>query len=78
VENVAKKNKRSYTDRTFDLHENDADYLRDTRALFLEVAKTEKTIVIHCDHNGALRSKADIAREVFASVRDVASFTVKS
>jgi hypothetical protein len=62
--NVAKKSKRDYTDRTFDLHENDSDYLAATRSLFLQLAAQENAHIIKCDRGGSLKNEDEIFGEI--------------
>jgi hypothetical protein len=62
--NVAKKSKRDYTDRTFDLHESDSGYLADTRGLFLQLAEQEGAHIIKCDKNGSLKNEDEILEEI--------------
>ncbi|MDR0554522.1 MAG: hypothetical protein LBG76_06980 [Treponema sp.] len=69
VKNVAKKERRSYTSQTYDLHEKDAAYLQDTRALFLELAGRENAALIRCDDgNGNLKKEETIASEIAETV----------
>jgi dTMP kinase len=69
--NVAKKSKRDYTDRTFDLHESDSGYLAATRGLFLQLAAQEGAHIIKCDtaadrlgQNGSLKNEDEILDEI--------------
>ncbi len=53
-----------------DIHENDVEYLKRVRELYLEIAKREKNwIVIDCIKDGNFRSKQDIADEVFEKLK---------
>jgi dTMP kinase len=66
--NVAKKNKRDYTDRTFDIHESDSAYLADTRGLFLQLAERMDARIIECDRAGNLKNEDEIFGEIFAAL----------
>jgi dTMP kinase len=69
--NVAKKSKRDYTDRTFDLHESDSNYLAATRGLFLQLAEQEGAHIIKCDKDGSLKKEGIILEEILAIVSEV-------
>jgi dTMP kinase len=62
--NVAKKNKRDYTDHTFDLHESDSAYLATTQDLFLQLAEQENAQIIKCDKDGSLKNEDEIFKEI--------------
>lgn len=64
MRNIAKKQRRTYTDLTFDLHESNAEYLKNTRDLFLGLAETENAEVIRCDSGGLLKPESAIASEI--------------
>jgi len=64
VKNVAKKEKREYTEATHDLHESNIDYLEETRKVFLSLVNGYDTYLIKCDTNGTLKNQNDIAEEI--------------
>jgi dTMP kinase len=66
--NVAKKSKRNYTDRTFDLHESDSGYLATTRGLFLQLAEQDGAHIIKCDREGSLKNEDEIFGEIVSVV----------
>ena len=68
IENVAKKNKRGYTESTHDLHESNAEYLLETRKAFLSLANGFDTHLIKCDINGVMKNENDIASEINSHV----------
>jgi len=64
VINVGNKDKRSYTESTYDLHEANTDYLIETRKIFISLVNGIDTHIIKCDVNKVIREKNDIAREI--------------
>lgn len=72
AKNVAKKEKRSYTDKTHDIHERDAEYLSNVRSLFAALAESElrtmNTHLIKCDNDGALRSEDEVAADIIKTL----------
>jgi len=64
IKNVARKNKREYTESTHDLHESNIEYLVETRKVFLSLADQPDTHLIECDINGVLRNQDDIAKQI--------------
>lgn len=68
---VAQKDKRSYTEKSHDLHEASADHLSNALEHFRRLAKSEAWITIYCnDSNGAMRSKSEISDEIYNAIRD--------
>jgi dTMP kinase len=65
---IANKPPRSYTDRSADIQEADADYLSRVRELYLDLAGSEPNWYIvpceRCELQGSLRSIDDIAHEI--------------
>jgi dTMP kinase len=62
---IANKPARSYTERTADIQEADADYLTRVRALYLELASRQPNwSVISCEQRGSLRGVDEIAEEI--------------
>ena len=67
---VAQKDKRSYTDKSHDLHEASADHLTNALKQFRRLAKSENWITVYCnDSSGAMRSKSDISDEIYNTIR---------
>jgi dTMP kinase len=64
VVNVANKDKREYTDTTHDLHESNAEYLNETRKVFLSLVNGIDTHLIKCDINRVMKDKNNIAKEI--------------
>jgi dTMP kinase len=62
--NVSRKKKREYTDSTHDLHEANADYLIETRKIFLLLVNGINTHLIKCDNNKIMKNQNDIAKEI--------------
>ncbi|GMO26225.1 MAG: dTMP kinase [Termitinemataceae bacterium] len=62
--NVAKKEKRAYTDKTHDIHEGDSVYLANTRTLFIELAAQTGAHIVYCSKDEVLRSEEEIAEEI--------------
>jgi dTMP kinase len=61
---IANKPARSYTERSADIQEADADYLARVRDLYLDLARSEPNwSVIGCEQHGSLRPVGDIAEE---------------
>jgi dTMP kinase len=62
---IANKPARSYTERSADIQEADADYLTRVRDLYLDLARREPNwTVVSCERQGTLRSIEEIAQEV--------------
>ena len=62
---IANKPARSYTERSADIQEADADYLARVRDLYLDLARSESNwSVIGCEQHGSLRAVVDIAEEI--------------
>ena len=66
---VAKKVKRTYTDKTQDLHEASSSHLENALANFRFLAKTDSWITVLCSRDdGAIRPAQEISDEIFAHV----------
>jgi dTMP kinase len=74
VINVANKNKRDYTESTYDLHEENVEYLIETRKVFLSLADGVNTHLIKCDNGKVMKSKDEIAKEIYSHI-DFARYT---
>ncbi len=62
---IANKPARSYTERSADIQEADADYLARVRDLYLGLARSEPNwSVIACEQQGSLRPVEEIAEEI--------------
>lgn len=62
---VARKQKRDYTDLTHDIHEQDLEYLSGVREYFLSLGEKEGYHIIRCEtKEGRVRSIEDIFAEV--------------
>ena len=71
VELIARKNPRTYTDQSADLHEADSDYLESVRAAYRQLAEDGPSWrVVSVLADGDVRSIEDIAGEILAFVRD--------
>ena len=67
---IAKKAKRSYTDKPRDLQEADGAYLAAVREVYLKLAKGEPSWrVVPCLKDGELRSIEQITDELFEIVQ---------
>jgi dTMP kinase len=65
---VAKKQKRDYTDLTHDIHEQDRAYLTDVREYFLSLGEKDNYVLIDCeDGQGGVRP----IEEIFDQVKDL-------
>jgi len=64
IVNVGNKNKRDYTESTYDLHEANIEYLVETRKIFISLANGIDTHIIKCDTNKVMRNKNDISSEI--------------
>jgi hypothetical protein len=76
VKNVAKKEKRVYTDRPEDILEADHAFLADVRKFYVEelnqyLPESVRTGVVECVRDGVLRSVEDISAEVVKLILDV-------
>jgi dTMP kinase len=68
---IATKPARSYTERSADIQEADAEYLTRVRDLYRELADRDPAwAVISCEWQGGVRTIDDIADEVWHLVRD--------
>lgn len=69
---VDKKGHRDYLGgKKRDIHEADIDHLRDAAEAYLYVAKKYGWIVINCAHKGELRTKEDIAAEIWQKTHSI-------
>jgi dTMP kinase len=67
---IATKPTRSYTERSADIQESDADYLARVRELYLELARREPSwSIISCERQGSVRDVDDIAQEIATVLR---------
>lgn len=67
---VELKDKRAYTDKKKDLHEENKDYLHKVYEQFLQLAKTETNWhIVECVHNSSMRGIDDIASELLSIVK---------
>jgi len=72
---VAKKDKRSYTEDTHDLHEASSDHLQRALNNFRSLAIKEKWYRINCiDSSNKLKSQSDISEEIFKEVMRLGKF----
>jgi dTMP kinase len=66
---VAKKEKRSYTDKTLDLHEASPDHLDGALANFRYLARTDGWVTVLCNRtDGTIRRPEEIADEIYSHV----------
>lgn len=66
---VELKEKRTYTDKKKDLHEENKDYLHKVYEQFLQLAKTETNWhIVECVHNSSMRDIDDIASELLSII----------
>jgi dTMP kinase len=75
VKNIAKKEKRVYTDRPEDILEADHAFLSDVRKFYVEelnryLPESVRTEVVECVQDGVLRSVEDISAEVVRLILD--------
>ena len=69
---VGKKSARSYTDRTADIQEADAEYLAGVRELYLSVAQSDSSWrVVQCVRGDNLREPEQIGEEIWDLVQAV-------
>ncbi len=65
---VAQKETRTYTEKVYDLHERDADYLSNVRDVYHTLIRSQvitPCLIIDCqDHSGILRAMDNIGQEV--------------
>jgi dTMP kinase len=71
---IATKPARSYTSRSADIQEADADYLARVRELYLDLAQRGANwAVVSCERQGSVRPVDEIAEEIFTLVERHAS-----
>lgn len=69
---VLDRGRREYTDAARDIHEADAGYLTECRAVYELLVETDDTtrwLFVRCDADGTLRSREEIADEVWRAIR---------
>lgn len=67
---VELKEKRTYTDKKKDLHEENKDYLHKVYEQFLQLAKTETNWhIVECVHNSSMRDIDNIASELLSIIK---------
>jgi dTMP kinase len=67
---IANKPARSYTERSADIQEADADYLARVRDLYLDLARSEPNwSVINCEQEDSLRPVEQVAEEIGSLVQ---------
>ncbi len=67
---IARKPRRDYTEQSADLQEADPGHLRQTREVYLELARTRPTWkCVPCVRDGVLRTADEIASEIWELVR---------
>ncbi|MBQ7616858.1 hypothetical protein IJS64_02485 [bacterium] len=55
-------------DKSKDIHENDANHMKKASEAFLYVAKKYNWIQIACAKDGEMRTREDIAEELFEKI----------
>lgn len=70
---IAAKARRSYTEKAADLQEADANYLRQVREVYLELATGPKWTRIPCLNDGQLRTVDEISSDIVSAVQSVMS-----
>lgn len=66
---IALKNQRSYTEKSHDLQEADADYLERVREVYLGLAQDSNWRQVSCFDEAAIRPVDDIQAEIFELVK---------
>jgi dTMP kinase len=68
---IATKPTRSYTERSADIQEADAEYLARVRELYLELAQREANwCVVCCERQGSVREVDEIGAEITAALEE--------
>jgi len=68
-EYILKKEKRLYTERKKDIHEQDQEYLEEVRRIFLELSKSDNTFyIINCTNGNELQSIDEISDKIWEIV----------
>jgi dTMP kinase len=68
---IALKNKRSYTDKSADLHEADADYLEKVRKVYIQLSQDDASWqAISCCTDGSVKTMEAISDEVWSVVSE--------
>ena len=66
--NLALKVEKPNMDKSKDIHENDANHMKKASEAFLYVAKKYNWIQIACAKDGEMRTREDIANELFEKI----------
>lgn len=66
---VSKKEKRSYTDKTHDIHEADIDLLKRTEKVYLELSKEPNWVKVDCIKEDRLMSIKEIHKKILDVVK---------
>jgi len=72
--NVAKKNKRDYTDLEYDVHEKDNDLQSRVRNLYLALSDNQTLgpwVVVNTTENAAMRPPAEIAAQITDEIQRI-------
>ena len=75
---LALKVEKPNMDKTKDIHENDADHMRRASEAFLYVAEKYHRIKINCAENGELRTREDIAQELYEKIIETKNIKYKN
>lgn len=70
VKLIAKKNKRTYTDKSADIHEADTVYLQKVKDIYDELAIRNNWIVIDCVDEDGIRPQVDITYEIATELEE--------
>lgn len=70
VQLIAKKNKRSYTDKAADIHEADTAYLQRVKDIYDELAKEDDWITIDCVDESGIRPEVDITHDIALALEE--------
>lgn len=70
VELIAKKNKRSYTDKAADIHEADVTYLGKVKEIYDNLAIDNEWIVIKCTDEEGIRPEVDITHDIALALEE--------
>ena len=68
---ILKKEKRDYTDKARDLHEEDESYLDNVHKRFIQLSEGPEWVRIECSKGGELRSIGDISDDLWNAVMKV-------
>jgi len=67
---VAKKAKRTYTEKTHDIHEVDTELLKRTEQVYLSLAEEDGWIKLSCTKDGTLLSIEEIHEQVYKKIKE--------